>query len=373
MLQITDKGITLDDFNTIYLRLVEQFKQIYGSDVNLDSDTPDGQLLGLFAQELSNVHQAVGFIVQMLDPYQAQGQWLEQCALYAGVVRNNASYTYIDEVILAGIPKTVIPINTRLIDANKNHWIIIEQAQLNELGSARVTVRSWDIGNFTVKVGEQFTLSTIIIGIERITANTASYGGADQESDIQLLRRFMLSHGINNYNDKVGMTAALHNVVGVKKCVVYENITHQTDLRGIPSHSLNVVILGGDEREIATLIAKKKIGGSGLYGSVNTTCHIRGVDRTIYFDRPTKKTITVSMILGRYKTFDDINQQQIIQNLRSLNFDIGEGVYASRIISSVNLTEGFYIKQLLVNNANQVEVGFREYAEITDIEVLIDE
>jgi len=112
MLQVTDKGITVDSFNTIYARLVDKFKLIYGNDVNLDSDTPDGQLLALFSQEIETIHQNVAFIVQMLDPYQATGQWLEQRALYAGIIRNTASYSYIDGVIITGVPKTNIPLNS---------------------------------------------------------------------------------------------------------------------------------------------------------------------------------------------------------------------------------------------------------------------
>ena len=105
MLQITDKGIEIDDLYTIQNRLISAFKSIYGENVNLDSDTPDGQLLGLFSQKLANIHQAISFIVQMLDPYQATGHWLEQRAMYAGITRITASYSYIDDVIFTGSPK----------------------------------------------------------------------------------------------------------------------------------------------------------------------------------------------------------------------------------------------------------------------------
>jgi len=127
MLQVTDKGITVDSFNTIYARLVDKFKLIYGNDVNLDSDTPDGQLLALFSQEIETIHQNVAFIVQMLDPYQATGQWLDQRALYAGIIRNTASYSYIDEAIITGIPKTNIPINSALLIQIKINGLLLSK------------------------------------------------------------------------------------------------------------------------------------------------------------------------------------------------------------------------------------------------------
>ncbi|MCX8578891.1 baseplate J/gp47 family protein [Gilliamella sp. B2717] len=373
MLQITDKGIVIDDFDTIKNRLITSFKSIYGENVNLDSDTPDGQLLGLFSQELSNIHQAVSFIIQMLDPYQATGQWLEQRAMYAGLTRITASYSYIDEVIFNGTPNTLIPQNAIYVDKNKNKWVTTEPIKLNDLGSARSKFRSLELGHYTVNAMDEFTPSTIIIGIDKITANTQSYGGVDEETDAQLLKRFMLSHSINNYDDRQGIQSALMNITGVTKCVVYENYTNKTDEKGVPAHSFNAVILGGDDEKIAEVITKKKIGGCGLFGKIETMYLLDEIPRKVYFDRPRKVAINVSMTIGRYKSFNDINSEQIKANLKSLDFEIGENVYASRIISSINLVDGFYIKELAVNSANIVNIDYREYAQITHIEVLIDE
>lgn len=372
MLKISERGIEIDDLYTIQNRLVDAFKSIYGEDVNLDSDTPDGQLLGLFSQELANVHQAVSFIVQMLDPYQAKGQWLEQRAMYAGITRITASYSYIDDVIFTGAPKTTVPVNSIYIDKNKNKWVTTEPITLNDLGSARVKFRSLELGNYSVNALDEFTPSTIIIGVDKVTANTKSYGGVDEETDAQLLKRFMLSHSINNFDDRQGMQSALLNITGVRKCTVYENFTNNIDEKGVPPHSLNAVILGGDDEKIAEVITKKKVGGCGLFGQIEITHSQDGLLRRVYFDRPTKINVNVSMIIGRYKSFDDINTEQIKENLKKLDFDIGENVYASRIISNINLVDGFYIKSLTVNGSNIAEIGYREYAQVNNVEVLIE-
>lgn len=372
MLQISENGIEIDDLYTIQNRLVNAFKSIYGDDVNLDSDTPDGQLLGLFSQELANIHQAVSFIVQMLDPYQATGHWLEQRAMYAGITRISASYSYIDEVIFTGEPKTIVPRNSIYIDKNKHKWLTTEQIELNDLGSARVKFRSLELGNYVVKPVDYFTPSTIIIGIDKITANTASYGGADEETDAQLLERFMLSHSMNNYDDRQGIQSALLNIAGVTKCAVYENFTNKIDEKGVPAHSINAVILGGKDENIAEVITKKKIGGCGLFGQIETAYLLDDISRKVYFDRPKKIDIKVTMIISRYKSFNDINTEQIKTNLKSLDFDIGENIYASRIISSINLVDGFFIKQLTVNGVDIANIGYREYAQINSVEVLID-
>lgn len=372
MLQITDKGIEIDDILTIQNRLVNAFKSIYGDDVNLDSDTPDGQLLGLFSQELANIHQSISFIVQMLDPYQATGQWLEQRAMYAGITRITASYSYLDQVIFNGEPKTHIPANSIYQDKNKNKWVTTEPITLNDLGSATTTLRSLELGCFNVNAQEELMPCAIILGVEKVTASKESYGGVDEESDPQLLKRFMLSHSINNYDDRQGIQSALLNITGVTKCVVYENFTDITDEKGVPAHSLNAVILGGVNENIAEVIAKKKIGGCGLFGKIESAYLLDGLLRKVLFDRPKKIDVNVSMIIGRYQLFSDIDIEQIKDNLITLEFDIGENVYASRIISDINLVDGFYIKSLTVNNSNIADIGFREYAQINNVEVIIE-
>ena len=73
MLQITETGIVIDSLTAVHQRLTEGFKRIYGDDINLDADSPDGQMVGLFSQEIENINQAIAMVVQMLDPYKATG------------------------------------------------------------------------------------------------------------------------------------------------------------------------------------------------------------------------------------------------------------------------------------------------------------
>lgn len=373
MLQITDKGVIVDDFDTIYRRLVEKFRAIYGHDVNLDSDTPDGQMLGLFAQELSDINQAVAFIVQMLDPYQANGNWLEQRAMYAGLLRSRSSYSYVDDVILTGTPKTNIPVDSVFIDANKNKWITLNRVELNDLGSARVKIRSELSGVFNLKKMDELQQSTVILGLQKIIAHSDSYGGANEEKDADFVKRFMKSHAINNTEDQSGIQAKLINLKGVEKCIVYENFTSEVDEKGIPDHTMNAVVLGGDHQSIIEILTESKNGGCGFLGSINGEHFYKDAMRKASYDRPNKIDVDVSLTITRYQSFQDIDIDAIKTNLLAMNFNIGENVYASRIISSINLTDGFYITDLTVNGKTIVNTDYREYAVIANVEVLFSD
>lgn len=371
MLEISKDGIKIDSLDDIKERLENAFKSVYGQDVNLSSDTPDGQLIGIFSQELANIHSAVTFIVDMLDPYKAYGKWLEQRALYSGIVRNTASYSYIDDVVLLGMPKTNIPNGTRFTDANNNKWEITEPTKLNDLGSARVKLRSVELGNYDVKENESLTSDTVIIGIDTITTLSASYGGADVETDDQLRKRLLQSHVINNLDDRKGIEAKLLQVAGVKQARVYENSGNITNGDGVPAHSINAVIIGGDDKDIAEVITKNKIGGCGLFGQIETSYYYKGDNRLVRFDRASKVPISVIIEIERINNFNSINTDEIIKNLKDINFNIGQNVYTTRLISSVNLTDGFYVRSIKANNQDVVNIGIREYAEIDNVEVLI--
>ncbi|EPS6889523.1 baseplate J/gp47 family protein, partial [Providencia stuartii] len=125
MLQITDTGIVIDSLTDVHQRLTEGFKRIYGDDINLDADSPDGQMIGLFSQEIENINQAIAMVAQMLDPYKAMGSWLEQRAMYAGIVRRGADYSYLDDVIITGKQGVIVRKDSLFTDDNNTKWVTL--------------------------------------------------------------------------------------------------------------------------------------------------------------------------------------------------------------------------------------------------------
>ncbi|MDE9549541.1 baseplate J/gp47 family protein, partial [Xenorhabdus bovienii] len=181
MLQITDTGIVIEQLSVIHQRLEAGFRRIYGEDINLDADSPDGQIIGLFSQELANINQVIAFIVQMLDPYNATGAWLEQRAMYAGLVRRGAEFSYLDDVIITGNAGVTVPAGTVLTDDNRVKWITLIDATLNNNGSAQVKLRSQELGSFTLQPNKELKMETVIVGIEKtITTKEAKAGGEEE-------------------------------------------------------------------------------------------------------------------------------------------------------------------------------------------------
>lgn len=374
MLQITETGIVIDSLSDVHKRLTDGFKRIYGDDISIDADSPDGQMIGLFSQEIDNINQALSMIAQMLDPYKATGAWLEQRAMYAGIVRRGADYSYLDDVIVTGKQGVKVPKGSILSDGNLSKWVTLADIVLDINGSARVNMRSHELGAFSIQAGKALSMDTVIVGVEKITTTKTAKEGVSEEMDGSLLTRFMRSHSINNHDDRQGLEGALLDLPDVKQARVYENFTNQTDDKGVPAHSLNAVVIGGSDDDIGLAILKKKIGGCGVFGSISNTQEYAGAQRTVKFDRASNVNIKVKLLLERVGGFHDIEAESIKSALSSTSFEIGESVYAMRLTCQVNSVQGFYIKSITVNGSDSVKVGVRQCAQIRpeDVEVLIE-
>ncbi|AIN63991.1 baseplate J/gp47 family protein [Providencia stuartii] len=374
MLQITETGIVIDKLTDVHQRLTEGFKRIYGDDINLDADSPDGQMIGLFSQEIDNINQAIALIAQMLDPYKAIGSWLEQRAMYAGIVRRGADYSYLNEVVITGKQGVTVHKGSLLSDDNRTKWVTLADVTLGSNGSARVDLRSQELGAFSLPANRPLTMDTVTIGVDSITTTKAAKEGAFEETDGNLLLRFMRSHAINNHDDYQGLEGALLDLPDVKQAKVYENYTNQTDEKGIPPHTLNAVVIGGHDNDIGRTILSKKVGGCGVFGRISNTQTYAGAPRTVYFDRAALVNVKVKLLLERVGGFHDIDTDAIKAALADTEFDIGESVYAMRLTCQVNAVQGFYIKSITVNGRDAVSIGVRQCAQIRpeDVEVLIE-
>ncbi|BBV07843.1 hypothetical protein BML2537_13370 [Providencia stuartii] len=374
MLQITDTGIVIDSLTDVHQRLTEGFKRIYGDDINLDADSPDGQMIGLFSKEIDNINQAIAMIAQMLDPYKAVGSWLEQRAMYAGIVRRGADYSYLDDVIITGKQGVTVRKDSLFTDENNTKWVTLADVTLGSNGSARVDLRSQELGAFSLPANRPLTMDTVTIGVDSITTTKAAKEGAFEETDGNLLLRFMRSHAINNHDDYQGLEGALLDLPDVKQAKVYENYTNQTDEKGIPPHTLNAVVIGGHDNDIGRTILSKKVGGCGVFGRISNTQTYAGAPRTVYFDRAALVNVKVKLLLERVGGFHDIDTDAIKAALAATEFDIGESVYAMRLTCQVNAVQGFYIKSITVNGRDAVSIGVRQCAQIRpeDVEVLIE-
>ena len=378
MATLTETGIVIESFDAILSKLEQGFRAIYGQNINLNADTPDGQMIGLLAQMRMDFEELAQTVYNQLDPDAATGAWLEQRVAYAGLMRRAASYSYLRSVILTGEPYTQLYAGVMVSDPNKTRWVLVSDVQLDSNGSARADFRSEQLGSYNLGKNTPLTIETITLGLQRATTFENAEVGEDEETDQQLRERFWVSRTKNATNSAEAIAAKIRALPDVKQVRILENNGAQRDKLGIEPHSLNVIVEGGENSQIAEVIYQNKGAGVGLQGAIAVTLQKNKEPRLIRFDRAIAVDIQIVMRCVRYEDFTEIDKEEIKRLLTLQKFEIGQSVSLSRLYSPINQVGGFWIKELKIARKGQslkaenVVLQSRELARILKADISVE-
>lgn len=270
-------GLTIKTRAEITTSLEAAYRSIYGSDINIDPDTPDGQKIQIFAQEIIDNLELLKSIYTSFDPDQAIGKVLNQRVAFNGISRRGGTFseTSIEIVTdralnLDGLDQTSSPIYT-VSDNDNNQWQLLNSQNIAAAGTYTFTFRAAVSGEVLATPNTIVNADTIVLGVTSINnPNVQSVIGIDEEKDVQLKERRRVSTSISNQGYIDGLKALLRNTEGVSFAEVYENNTSSTDSDGTPSHTIWVIVEGNyQDEDIADAIYRKRGAGSGMRGSVS--------------------------------------------------------------------------------------------------------
>lgn len=126
-----------------------------------------------------------------------------------------------------------------------------------------------DYGKVVLPAGIVTKMVNNIAGFQSVTNLIEPTYGRLTETDIELRQSYIAKSALRS-NTMIGSIIAelLNNVANVESASGYENETDYTDERGLPPHSIEIIVEGGDDTEIAHAILMRKAGGIQTYGSV---------------------------------------------------------------------------------------------------------
>lgn len=289
--------------NEIVEDLTKDLQDIYGEDINVESNSPDGQAINIFAQMLEDQYELLSQVNASFDPDQAVGVVLDQRCAINGIQRKAGTYTYVTldvevdrSVTLQGLDQYPEEQAYTVSDGEGNKFVLSATSAINT-GTSQLVFRALNVGNVEVLPNTITTPVTIVLGVKSINnPGIAITQGTNEETDAELRERRKASVSISNQGYTDGLQAALANLPDVSKVNVYQNRGNTTDADGIPGHSIWVVIQGGTNTEIGQVMDNKVAGGVGMKGaqSVNVQ-QSDGQVATYYFDRPTAQTLYVNL------------------------------------------------------------------------------
>ena len=329
-------GLEVKTASEIRADLDAAFKLIYGNDINVDQNSPDGQVIGIMTQLAVDLRELLARINAGFDPDQAVGVILDQRVAINNIARLGGTYTIqpIDIVTSATVNLQGLDgdfdlpdgAGFTIADNAGNEWILIDSATLTA-GSHTKSFRARKVGLVEATVGTITNFVTVVLGVDSVNNSSGALSvGKDEETDAELRIRRQQSVAIGSSGYLNGIEGALLAIDGVTGVKVYENVTNVTDADGIPAHGMWAIVGGGANDDIANVIYNKKSYGANMKGDVSISVERpSGGFFIAKFDRPTAENLHIRFDIQKTSATAVFDQAAIKSGMVSaLTYNIGE-------------------------------------------------
>lgn len=336
-LQFDNSGLQIDSFRDIFQNLSDAYKGIYGQDVDLDQESPDGQRVAIEAQARTDIEAALQWLYSQMDPDFNTGDMQQIIAKLHGLYLRPGSRSQRDLKVVTDRP--VLLYNGYKIRDQANQVWFVRQDVTIPAGTTTVTFFAQNFGKVTGLVSDTFTQLTPELGILGITSDVAVVVGRDEETPEQFRQR----RNRSLENPATGSTGAIFakvaQLAGVTDLNIGENDTKFDDpLTSIPANSIWLVVEGGAISEIVEVMVKQKGGGTGTKGSI-TGRYVESLVRPdgsvlriahdLELDRPIYKPLYIKLTAKRKSTNDPVDTDSLKEALASRIMYIGESIDAN--------------------------------------------
>lgn len=314
---INASGIQIEQYADILNDIINGTPQvpglisIYGPDINVASNSPDGEWIASLALSKLNMEQFGLGIYQSFDPDQAVGTQLDALSMLNGLTRKAGTYTQTQIVITTDQSATLSGLDNigqtpfTVADSNGNQYNLITTVVIGP-GVNTLNFQAANIG-FVQAIQNTITvITTPQLGVLAVNNPYPAYSvGAVQETDSQFrLRRQQSTAGISTHKAQA-LYAALNELPGVEQAVVYENSSATTDVHNVPPHSIWPILVGGTAYAIAETIYDYLGDGCGNKGSNSyDITQIDGSEFRVYYDQAIQEQLYIHLniesLIGGY-------------------------------------------------------------------------
>lgn len=273
---LTQTGLSIESNPNIVAYLVSCFQFIYGADINVDSNSPDGQLIRIFAQSITDFLELLLATYNLSAISTSYGTRLDQLVALNGIQRKQGTYTQTQILITANAALTVPGQDQTAItpftvaDNAGNQFQLVTSYVFSAPASATLTFEAVDIGQVETTANTITNIITSTLGISTVNnPSTASdVIGVNEETDAQLKVRQAQAFTLGATGPSDSMESALRNIPDVVDAIVVENNT-SAPVNTVPAYSVWPIVNGGTPTEIAQAIYSKKSPGTPMKGSIS--------------------------------------------------------------------------------------------------------
>lgn len=388
-LQFNNNGLEIDTFRDLFQTLSDAYKDIYGQDIDLDQESPDGQRVAIEAQARTDIEASLQWLYSQMDPDFNTGDMQQIIAKLHGLYLRPGSRSQRDLNVTTDRPVFLYS-GYKIRDQSNQVWFVRQNVTI-PAGTTTVTFFAQDFGKVTGLIADTFTQLTPELGVLSITSDAVAVVGRDEETPEEFRQR----RNRSLENPATGSTGAIFakvaQLTGVTDLNVGENDTKIDDvLTGIPANSIWLVAEGGAVSEIVEVMVKQKGGGTGTKGSVigryiETLIRPDGTTLAIahdmQFDRPIYIPLHIKLTAKRKISSEPVDVDSLKEALADRVLHIGESIDANELYANgygtarVNyvLTDMEISADGVTYTEGELSPGFQGKFTLSNANIVIDE
>lgn len=309
---VTPQGFVPKTLQVIRSELEADFRSRFGAGINLEPESVFGQIVGVFSERETVLWEAAEGVYAADRPDSSADASLDGLAALTGAARLPATKTRV-AVTVSGTVGTVLPAG-RVISVNGSgaRFLTTVEATIGAGATVDVVCEAEEYGPVPCYAGTLTKIETPVSGWDSVTnAVDGAVGRAvETDADFRVRREALLRAQGNSAIDAI--RADVLAVEGVESCTIFENPTASTDSEGMPPHSVEALVTGGADADIAAALLGSVSGGIETHGTTSVVVEdSQGVQRTIKFSRPADKNVYVTVHLVKNADFPADGADQI--------------------------------------------------------------
>lgn len=334
-------GYSVESYDVEVIKQINIFKKFLGNDIHTEPQTVYGRFARAIAYNNWKQNQKQQQIWKNGYGQFAKGVSLDYLAYNRGLFRNQSQQATATVNITGSSAVLLEGGTTEFMTDDGTYFTLAEDTVLSDddgdgTFTATASVISEDYSSDTNVQAHTITaLATPIDGVDTIDNPDPATGGADEETDESLEKRYLETNVANIGSTTDGIYTALDKVNGIKDKYIDANKDEKTNANGTPSHALQIVVYGGADQDIVDAIRKAKASGTETYGKLSGVSYdIAGFPETVYFSRAEEMPIYFSIAVKTNNNWNsDSGTDDVVNALQTYvnNLHMGENVYISSV------------------------------------------
>jgi len=355
---LTADGFKIKRLEDIKLEIEQSYKSKYGDGIDLSAESPAGQDIAIYAERESKLWELAQDNYNSQYPITSEGKQLDNVVSLTGTTRRGPEFSRIESGVARGDENTIVTDGTIIsVDGNPNARFVVQgNYTINVVDGATFKVENIILiaeteGPVQAIADSLIVIETPISGMDSFINDLDAELGSETETDPELKARRDGELQIAGSCTIEAILSELRARELVEAVIVFQNKSAIEDIDGRPPKSLDIVVLGDDEQDLADAIFLVAGGGIETIGDITkTVVDSQGFNQTTKFSRPSSVSIWIEMDLTVDSNFYPVDGDDQVE----------AALLAYGDLQSVG-------QDVVVRGSNSLECAINDIPGITDV------